>query len=215
MDYSICNALQHKSEGLSWALLIYDIACQFYRNFFARVEQSKSLELQEWEVFIPAVGKWHLSAHIPSCFARHSLNFVWGAGQQDGEILETLWAEFNKVSTNARTMSKAHRAEVYDDHMRDSNWQKIVGMSTFLSHALECTDLMLNSLVASLKKKLKKAEAGLEETRDAFEALTAALPSDKVNEWTMQEEQAMVTRGEALDIYDVRAQKGITIIGTT
>jgi len=25
-------------------------------------------------------------------------------------------------------MSKAHRAEVDDDHMRDSNWKKLVGM---------------------------------------------------------------------------------------
>jgi len=39
---------------------------------------------------IPAVGKFHLAAHVPSCFAKFSLNFVQGAGQLDGEILETL-----------------------------------------------------------------------------------------------------------------------------
>jgi Kyakuja-Dileera-Zisupton transposase len=128
MDYAVCNALQYKSDGLTRAIVIYDIACQFFRNFFTRVPQYGSLQLQDWQELIPCVGKWHLSAHIPSCFTRHSLNFVKGAGQQDGEILETLWAEFNKVSVAARTMSKAHRSEVYDDHMRDWNWQKIVGM---------------------------------------------------------------------------------------
>jgi len=74
------------------------------------------------------VGKFHLAAHLPRCFARFSLNFVQCTGQLDGEILETLWSEFNKVSASARSMSKAHRVEVYDDHMRDSNWKKLVGM---------------------------------------------------------------------------------------
>ena len=35
---------------------------------------------------VPAVGKWHLGAHIPECFPKYSLNFVDGIGQIDGEI---------------------------------------------------------------------------------------------------------------------------------
>ena len=128
MDYSICHALSYDSDGLPRALIIYDIACQWCHHFLERVERSPHLQLAEWDELISAVGKFHLSAHTSSCFLRYSLNFVYGAGQQDGEILETLWAEFNKVS---RTMSKAHRAEVYDDHMRDSNWKKIVGMGKY------------------------------------------------------------------------------------
>jgi hypothetical protein len=129
MDYSICNALQYGSGQLSQALVVYDIACQWSCHFKERVAQSSFLTLKEWRMFIAAVGKFHLSAHVPQCFPRFSLNFVHGTGQQDGEILETLWAEFNKVSTSARTMSKAHRTEVYDDHMLDSNWKKLIGMS--------------------------------------------------------------------------------------
>jgi len=75
------------------------------------------------------VGKFNLAAHMLRCFSRFSLNFVQGAGQLDGEILETLWSEFNKVSASAHSMSKAHRAELHDDHMRDFNWKKLVGMS--------------------------------------------------------------------------------------
>ena len=63
---------------------------------------------------------------MPRCFAR--LNFVQGAGKLDGELLETLGSDFNKVSASVHSMSKAHRAEPYDDHMRDSNWKKLVGM---------------------------------------------------------------------------------------
>jgi Kyakuja-Dileera-Zisupton transposase len=82
------------------------------------------------------VDKFHLGAHIPSCFSLFSLNFVQGAGQQDGDILETLWTDFNKVSPSARSMSKAHCTEVYDDHMRDSNWKKLVGIGEPFTHSL-------------------------------------------------------------------------------
>ncbi|KAI6010226.1 hypothetical protein EDC04DRAFT_2541909, partial [Pisolithus marmoratus] len=42
--------------------------------------------------------------------------------------METLWAPFNKISPTARSMTQANRQEVYDDHMRDSNWKKLVGI---------------------------------------------------------------------------------------
>ena len=44
------------------------------------------------------------------------------------EILKTLWKEFNKVSPSTKPMSAAHRREVCDDFMRDSNWKKLVGI---------------------------------------------------------------------------------------
>ena len=37
-----------------------------------------------------AVGKFHFSAHVQECFVLYSLNFIFGAGQLDGEILKTL-----------------------------------------------------------------------------------------------------------------------------
>ena len=128
MDYSICQALAYQTAPIGSALIIYDVACQWSLNFHRRVQGNPSLSLGPIYDLIPAVGKFHLAAHVPSCFAKFSLNFVQGAGQLDGEILETLWSEFNKVSTSARSMSKAHRSEVYNDHMRDSNWKKLVDM---------------------------------------------------------------------------------------
>lgn len=128
MDYSICHALAYGSEPPSSALIIYDVACQWSLHFHKRIDDSRFLSLDHITDLIPAVGKFHLAAHVPGCFAKFSLNFVHGAGQIDGEILETLWSDFNKISPSARAMSKAHRAEVYDDHMRDSNWKKLVAL---------------------------------------------------------------------------------------
>jgi hypothetical protein len=128
IDYAICEALKYQTEGMPEVLIIYDICCQWVRNFGRRVDGSPYLSLPHSMKIIPAVGKFHLGAHIRSCFPLHSLNFVHGAGQQDGEILETLWSSLNKVSSSVRAMSKAHRHEVLDDYMRDSNWKKIVGI---------------------------------------------------------------------------------------
>jgi hypothetical protein len=132
VDYAICNALNHETMGMKEALVNYDISCQWSINFQERVDRSQHLSIPEGLDVIPAVGKFHLGAHVPECFPLFSLNFVHGAGQQDGEILETLWSSLNKVSGSIRAMTKAHQHEVLDDYMRDSNWKKLVGMSEYI-----------------------------------------------------------------------------------
>lgn len=134
IDYSICHALSYNSAGLKEALIEYDIACQWSLHFAERVEASQSLSLPPDLSWMAAVGKFHLAAHIVECFHKFSLNFVPGAGQQDGEILETLWSLLNKAAASIRAMSKAHRQEMLDDLMRDSNWKKLTRMGE-LSHS--------------------------------------------------------------------------------
>ena len=131
IDYSVCNGLSYGSETLNSGLVIYDIGCQWWIDFLRRLRQSRFLSIPDKMKLVTAVGSFHLGAHIPECFVLFSLHFVLGAGQLDGEILETLWSAFNKISPSARVMSAAHRREVYDDHMRDSNWKKLVGICEY------------------------------------------------------------------------------------
>jgi hypothetical protein len=77
---------------------------------------------------IGAVGKWHLAAHIPECFPKFTLNFVEGAGEVDGEIMETLWSRLDEIAGFTQAMSIAHAQEVIDDYMNDSNWRKLIRM---------------------------------------------------------------------------------------
>ncbi|KAG1829450.1 hypothetical protein EV424DRAFT_1470721 [Suillus variegatus] len=132
IDYSICNAITHAANRIDDSLIIYDVGCQWSLHFTERVEKSPGLALPDNTLIVAAVGKFHLSAHKLPCFARYSLNFILGAGQVDGEILETLWAPFNKISPTAQSMSQAHRQEILDDHMRNSNWKKLVGIGKCL-----------------------------------------------------------------------------------
>ncbi|KAI6163445.1 hypothetical protein EDD17DRAFT_1756453 [Pisolithus thermaeus] len=190
-DYSICNALGCGSERITKALVIYDVGCQWSVNFWSRVKNSPSLLLPPALEIVPAVGKFHLAAHKLSCFPRYSLNFFKGAGHLDGEILETLWAPFNKISPTARSMTQAHRQEVYDDHMRDSNWKKLVGLGEGFSPR-------------------RTSNKCLEEMNQAYEQLTAVLDPDKVSGWELDALRAEANRGEALDIYLLKGDKAPT-----
>ncbi|KAI6014642.1 hypothetical protein EDC04DRAFT_2953252 [Pisolithus marmoratus] len=188
-------------ESITKALVIYDVGCQWSINFRSRVKNSPSLLLPPALEIVPAVGKFHLAAHKLSCFPRYSLNFIKGAGHLDGEILETLWAPFNKISPTAKSMTQAHRQEVYDDHMRDSNWKKLVGMGKFFFSWRG---------FPSLLKKYKNSNKCLEEMNEAYEQLTAVLDPDKVARWESDALRAEADRGEALDIYLLKGDKAPT-----
>jgi hypothetical protein len=69
MDYFICNALSYGTDGMTEALVSYDIACQWNKNFEKRVSNNQHLNLPEGLNIISSVGKMHLGAHIPECFA--------------------------------------------------------------------------------------------------------------------------------------------------
>ncbi|KAN0088257.1 hypothetical protein V8E55_005314 [Tylopilus felleus] len=162
VDYSICQALTYHFAGLQKALVVYNVACQWYINFHRCLESYESLSLPSDLDIVPAVGKFHLSTHKPACFPRFSLMFIPGAGHLDGEILETIWVSFNTISPSARAMSLAHRQEVYDNHMRDSNWKKLTATA-----GLEGTEAPHKELTASLdKNKVLKAEQEKEKALD-------------------------------------------------
>jgi hypothetical protein len=129
MDYSVCEAFS-RVKAVKKVLYTYDIGCEWCQNFLHRVHASKHLHLREDLEVATAVGKFHLGAHIWECFPLFSLNFVCGAGQLDGEILETSWSSLNKVAENTRG-SQAHRQEVLDNHMNDSNGKKQINSGVY------------------------------------------------------------------------------------
>jgi len=97
------------------------------------------LELCASIEIVGAVGKFHLAVHIPECFHKLTLNFIEGAGEVDGEILETLWSDMDEVAGLAQAMSVAHHQEVIDDNMNDSNWRKMIRIGKhlyYLSHVI-------------------------------------------------------------------------------
>jgi hypothetical protein len=127
MDYCICHAMA-QYRGILAFLICYDIACQWFKNFASRVQRgAPHLQVPSNAVITPAVGKFHLSAHITECFVYFSLLFIVGAAQNDGEVMERLWSSLNKAAPNTRTMSTGFRRETLDWQMNFMNWIKCLG----------------------------------------------------------------------------------------
>lgn len=55
--------------------------------------------------------------------------------------------------------------------------------------------------MASLLRKHEDAEMGCKTTEAIYSSLTDKLPENILNEWKLDEEKAMSSRGKALDIY--------------
>ena len=77
-------------------------------------------------IIIWAVGKWHLEAHVPECHVAFSTNFIHGAGQVDGERLETRWAELDRMAPSTRSMGASHRRDTLDAFLNFGNFEKMV-----------------------------------------------------------------------------------------
>jgi hypothetical protein len=116
--------------GISRTLLVYDIMCQWYRNFLKRVNESPYLHVHPDMKIYRGIGDFHVKGHVHECFPRYGLVFIKGAGVIDGEIVETLWSVLNTVSPSTRGATLAHRTELLDDHMNYSNWKKLTGIGT-------------------------------------------------------------------------------------
>ena len=118
------------------------------------------------------------------CFWKFALNFIKGGAQIDGEVMETLWAELDKVAGFVRGMSAAHRQEVLDDLLMDSNWKKLVALPEFLT------------------AKLDRARSGFAETREAFDGLSKSVGRKWVKAWTQLETEAFSKGGIGNRIYE-------------
>jgi hypothetical protein len=115
----------------------------------------------------------------------------------------------NKVSGSIRAMSKAHRHEVLDDYMRDSNWKKLVGIGEYFLTSLFIIIDIWYWIVKSLSKKFKAAETGIKTTKAAFEEVDDTIDDNSRLQWEEDEMLARNYRGDALKIYEVKMDKGV------
>lgn len=130
MDYSLSNALGYQSKGLTHVYLCYDIICQYHVHLDKRFAGNPHLHMPSGLVLYKCIGLFHVHGHQAVCEVRHSLTFTKGAGEVDGEIIETQWSTTNRISGSTRTMSTSHRQETLDRHMNDWNWKKMITMGT-------------------------------------------------------------------------------------
>ena len=195
--------------GLTRILILYDIMCQYFIHLHARFTKSPHLYMPPGLTILRGIGQFHVHGHMAQCFPHFSLNFISGAGIQDGEIIETLWNKTNAVADSTRGMSVAHRREVIDDHMNDSNWMKLTRISEFIDTHFR--DVPLRNMyrfaaAALLTRKWQRACKESGPAKSAFDELTAASDPHKCAQWKQDADAADASRDgnpAAMDIYGV------------
>ncbi|KAK7020596.1 hypothetical protein VNI00_017725 [Paramarasmius palmivorus] len=152
----------------------YDIACQWYKNFFTRMHAMPlELHLPHSTSVHFRVPKFHLPAHVQSCHAPFSFNFTEGVGKTDGEGPERKWSTFNNAAASLSMMSHGGRMDTMADQANGHNYDKVIRTGTFL----------LKKLVKAISESIINARA--------FAAINDVLKiqfGEHVREWEKQVE---------------------------
>lgn len=126
MDYIILGTLS--GVVVFQLLFVYDIACQWSKNFNSRMEEfpdNMKLKSDKTEITY-AVPKGHIKSHGKSCQSPFSLNYLPGSARTDGEGVERDWAHMNALVPSTREMGPNNRQETLDDHWGAWNWAKVL-----------------------------------------------------------------------------------------
>jgi hypothetical protein len=214
MDWSLCEALASTNIGdIGEILHIYDINCQYCRYLPERILRNQMLQIPDHITISPAIGLFHVHGHKSSCLYRYATSYVPGAGIVDGEVLETLWSVLNSVAATTRTASLAHRAEVLDDHMNDSNWKKMIGIGIYYFYYI-ISLLHTLPLVKAIIRRYHRATENVVDARIAFDNLNEAAPAHCVAEWESTIETAEGDRQSnpaAMDVMHSKIKSGQTM----
>lgn len=137
MDFALVSTLiPSLKAGISRVLVSYDIACQWHKNFQARLDNYDAFPplqlstLKYWKVVVP---KFHLPGHGNKCQLTYNLAFTKWAGRTDGERIEAGWAQVTPMATWTRESGPNARRGILDDHWNAANWKKTLKLGTCLA----------------------------------------------------------------------------------
>ena len=202
VDWALLQALKttnvDERQGL---MFIYDIACQYIIHLKDRIGHLLPSNL----VIDAAIGLFHVHGHKDTCFFRYATSFIPGAAVVAGEILESLWSTLNTVTPAMRTATLAHRAEIMDDHMTDSNHKKLLGIG-------ECKYLFIitNLMVVVAKSLVERYNQSVETSNTAnqyYEKLIKGINSKDIREWDIQIQDTENNRMHDRSVMDILGAK--------
>lgn len=186
VDYIFLSSIA--ATSLLLITISYDIACQWFRNFFSRMEQlPERLQLSTNVDLRFRIPKFHLEAHKESCHAPFSLNYTKWVGRTDGEGVEHMWSWLNKVAHSASMMGPGGRQDTLDDFCNFWNWRKTVNLSKSLF--ILCPFVDYPTAENSLLEKMTLAIPQALIHHQAFCAFTSGLREHhaaELREWEKQ-----------------------------
>ncbi|KAJ7733474.1 hypothetical protein B0H16DRAFT_1468065 [Mycena metata] len=178
MDYMFFRSIV--GTELQRFYVSYDIACQWHKNIWARMEDySPEIHYFPDGKFMSfLVPKFHLPVHIETCNLRFSFNLRRNVGQTDGEAPERGWVNTNPLASSTKKMGPGARRDALDDHFNDWNYKKILAFGRAMLKKME------NTVPQMVEKK-----AVLAEMEASLAAASGALEEGPVEAWTAMAEK--------------------------
>ncbi|KAF7357237.1 CxC2 domain-containing protein [Mycena sanguinolenta] len=157
MDFIFASAVLNTI--IFYLILSYDIACQYGKNFWSRMEELPApiqFVLEHARVWFK-VPNFHLPPHQVSCHSAFSFHYMWGAGRTHGETVEQNWEFTNGAAPSTKMMGIGTRHATLEDLFGFHNWRRQVAWRGIFT-----------------KRMAENVKEG-QVHRDAFEAFDAAL----------------------------------------
>jgi hypothetical protein len=110
--------------------VLYDIACQYHKNFMTRLKHLPADVQNVVSNFTLRwfIDKFHLEAHGPDCHCKFSLYTAKGVGQTHGSSMEQEWAHSKGLAVATREMGPGARHMALDVHWSSWNWNLLLRM---------------------------------------------------------------------------------------
>ncbi|KII87542.1 hypothetical protein PLICRDRAFT_177283 [Plicaturopsis crispa FD-325 SS-3] len=180
MDYIFFSSIV--GCALLYLLVSYNVACQWSKNFWSRMEKTPArlrlaMEPANVTFVVPA---FHIEAHESKCRNRYNSRRTKGTGRSDLEGPERLWAWLKGAAASTREMGPGHRRDTLDDFCGYANWLKIIGFGNlFLRRMLEAIPEARahRQVFEDFKEGLRAEQPGAVEAWEAMLALWEGDPT--------------------------------------
>ncbi|KAJ7030300.1 hypothetical protein C8F04DRAFT_961867 [Mycena alexandri] len=136
MDFLFFSAVLN--FALMWLILSYNIACQFSKNIWTRMDGlPKKYHLKINKDFVRwMVPNFHLPPHKKGCHSSFSFHFLWGAGCTHGETVEQNWEFLNGAAASTKLMAPGARAVALEGLLGFHNFRRLVAHRTLLKRRM-------------------------------------------------------------------------------
>ncbi|KAF8193468.1 hypothetical protein K438DRAFT_1969370 [Mycena galopus ATCC 62051] len=176
-----------------YIILSYDIACQYYKNLWTRMETLPAtmwLQINLKNVWFK-VPNFHLPPHIPeTCHSAFSFHYMWGAGTTHGETVEQNWEFSNGAVASTKMMGVGTRHATLEDLFGFHNWRRLVAARRLLPKRMA--------------ENMKEGQVH----REAFEAFNTALketaPKLESRQHTDGRESPFELKEKATTLHDIQ-----------
>lgn len=138
------------TAGILTLVASYDIACQWIKNLWLRMEQlPEHLRLQiPPSNVIAKIPKFHFDSHGKKNHAQYSFAYTRGVGRTDGEGIERQWSGLKGGAAQTIEMGPGARRDTLDDFCGFSNWRKTIGLGEYSN--IVCPPKKLSASQATL-----------------------------------------------------------------